>query len=461
MNAVTTDRQGIHPIHRCPIDILQCIFENTLPSIPTYYNLDREQMPWWHATRLRRLCLVCRHWRDVILATPSLWSSIFIDFKESAEKLDAWWREVAQRVKSAPAVVSFQNIGLHDRSGFNFPETTDPKLRERIEERFHLCSLRAIPRIHTLRLEVTVYRYAFDVLSLMQEFPRYEMERLEIMGNKPEGGVDPKPEETWNTLLHRFPPFKSLKIAYAGPVMFAQSPSFVALVDLDIVDAPEANITTIMAACPNLRRLSIYLQYGYPTLDVSRMDPPHSTPHHLQFLRVDFVENFPWDRLGELPSLSELHFQGASQETPETVINFIGAYRSITSVSLYIPDPRLVQLAHVAPQLTSVETMSQLFNLEAFLDWKAAGMNGPAFPMLQTVKFHVIDVSSIDLQNFEAFVRKRCLPKSHPECSLEMGLHPVRQLRIRGKGKWLRSKYFASATLCEIRDRSEATLSWV
>jgi hypothetical protein len=401
-----------------------------------------------------------------VLATPSLWSSICIDFNESAEKLDAWWREVAQRVKSAPAMVSFQNIGHRDRSEFKFPETTDAKLRERIEERFHLCSFRAIPRIHTLRLEVTVYRYAFDVLSLMQEFPRYEMERLEIMGNEPSRQADSKPEETWNTLLHRFPPFKSLKMEYVGPVIFSQSVPFVALVNLDIVDAPEANITTIMAVCPNLRRLSIYPRYGYHTLDVSGMDPPRSTPHHLQFLRVDFVENFPWDRLGELPNLSELHFQGASQETPETVINFIGTYRSITNVSLYIPDLRLVQLALVAPQLTSVVILSRQFDLETFLDWKTAGMDGPAFPMLQTVGFYasVVCGSSIGLQTFEAFIRKRCLPKSHPECTLEMGLHPVRQLHIRLGGKSIDSKYIASATLSDIDyEDSEATLrlSWV
>jgi F-box-like len=415
-----------------------------------------EHTPWWHGPQLRSLCLVSRHWREIVLATPSLWTSIVIDFYESVEKLDSWWRQATQRVKSAPAVVVFHSIGRN----YSFFGITDPKLRNTIEERFRHCSLRAIPRIRTLQLNVAAYLYPFDVLSLMQEFPTYELDRLEITGSKPERDDGPKPNGTWNTLLHRFPPFRSLEMAYVGPVIFSQLVPFVALVDLYIADASEVNITTILAVCPNLRRLSIYPMYGDRTLDVSDMDPPRQTPHYLRFLKVDMVENFPWDRLGQLPSLSELYF-GRGPATPQAVIDFIQAYTSITSLSLHVRDPRLVQLALVAPQLISIVIMSQKPDLEVFLDWKAAGMDTPAFPMLHTVKFYAL----LNLQTFEAFVRKRCLPKSHPDCALEMGLHPVRRLHLRREGKWLRSKYIAGATLHQFRvnlgESPETTLSWV
>jgi len=296
------------------------------------------------------------------------------------------------------------------------------------------------------------------------------MERLEIIGNKPEGGVDKKPRETWNTLLDRFPPFKSLETTYVGPVLFSQSVCFVALVDLCIVDAYEVNFTTIMAVCPNLRCLSIYSMQRYLTYDVSGTDAPRSTPHNLHSLKVGTVNDFPWDGLGPLPSLSKFHFLASPKEpeTPQAVIDFIQAYTSLTSVTLHVVDPRLVQLALAAPQLTNVVIISLQFNLELFLDWKAAGMDGPPFPALQAVGLRaaVISNSSLDLQTFEAFVRTRCLPNSHPECALEMGLHPVRQLHIWGEGKLLKSKYIDGATLCEISHidgirNSQAILSWV
>ncbi|KIO23454.1 hypothetical protein M407DRAFT_27061 [Tulasnella calospora MUT 4182] len=75
ISALRTDHNKLIPLHQFPIEIFVQIMAGALGPLRDH-NWSRST----HLARLVRLCQVCKHWKDVIDGTPSLWATIdFLD----------------------------------------------------------------------------------------------------------------------------------------------------------------------------------------------------------------------------------------------------------------------------------------------------------------------------------------------------------------------------------------------
>ncbi|TFK97189.1 hypothetical protein BDV98DRAFT_633172 [Pterulicium gracile] len=86
-------------LRKIPPEVLSNIFLMAVPAIPTITGLKLTLAPPW------TLVLVCKCWRDVWLANPTLWSNIYLDCSFTALKLPNFvrFREGGSRVYSASA----------------------------------------------------------------------------------------------------------------------------------------------------------------------------------------------------------------------------------------------------------------------------------------------------------------------------------------------------------------------
>jgi hypothetical protein len=90
----------LHPIRRCPSDVLQIIFERTVLLHAT----DRLRISHtrWFITAIR-LSHVCRRWRSITLETPGLWSKG--PPWRMGELRNDMMKEVVSRIRGSPAHV--------------------------------------------------------------------------------------------------------------------------------------------------------------------------------------------------------------------------------------------------------------------------------------------------------------------------------------------------------------------
>lgn len=92
--------QGLlHPIRRCPSDILQHVFE---------WTLEMPEKTWFNAATA--LSHVCQRWREVTLRTPNLWTCTIVSLDRKPEDIEAFWERTVQRVKSVPVSIVIRDI---------------------------------------------------------------------------------------------------------------------------------------------------------------------------------------------------------------------------------------------------------------------------------------------------------------------------------------------------------------
>lgn len=92
----------IHPIRRCPLDVLQQIFEWAV-------EVDDD---WFLCATV--LSQVCQHWRSVSVRTPYLWKEIEVSSTSKKEDVIAFWSRTVERVKAAAAHVFIDDKPLGD-----------------------------------------------------------------------------------------------------------------------------------------------------------------------------------------------------------------------------------------------------------------------------------------------------------------------------------------------------------
>ncbi|KAI0339399.1 hypothetical protein BDW22DRAFT_1431670 [Trametopsis cervina] len=75
--------QNRHPlVNRLPPEILSAVFESLMRAYPRVafgyrsYDEDRDSSPWTFRDAIAIPSLVCRHWRNVVIGTPALWTDI-------------------------------------------------------------------------------------------------------------------------------------------------------------------------------------------------------------------------------------------------------------------------------------------------------------------------------------------------------------------------------------------------
>ena len=101
---------SIFPFDRCPFDILIPIFKAVV---------DAEVEKWTDkssSTEITRpqatilLALVCRHWKNIVYETPSLWTKLVFDFRMDRESLYRDSQRIQGRACSAPISLYLLNV---------------------------------------------------------------------------------------------------------------------------------------------------------------------------------------------------------------------------------------------------------------------------------------------------------------------------------------------------------------
>jgi hypothetical protein len=107
-NAICTIKSHLNtllPISRLPHEVIATIF-HWLSVIEPY--CFRERPPWPLSTPERlgwiKATHVCSYWRQIGLETPSLWSTVAVDFN-AASHACIWPKEILQRSKEAPLFI--------------------------------------------------------------------------------------------------------------------------------------------------------------------------------------------------------------------------------------------------------------------------------------------------------------------------------------------------------------------
>jgi hypothetical protein len=436
----------LHPIRRCPPELLKCIFEFTLPPI----NLDAKKPPISRMWQANQVAQVCRHWRDVALETPSLWDDIQIDFSLPPDLVEGIWERAVKRVKGAPATVRFDNIGGN--------EAIRGLARE--EQMMQRCNLREIPNLDVLRLTMNHNIDTVEALSLITSFPTCKMSSMEIIGHAA-AACTSHLDWDWATFLHRFPQARFIGLTlYDDNVAFTTSTPFIALEELKLSGASRTNLFELLKYCPNLQRLSLDCCEATGNPGSKTLIMPNLT--HLESSYSWLL----WDSI-QLPSLSTFFYvdDNPSADLRERVVGFIIAHPSLIKLSISAHHFDLVELSSVAPQVAHLTLDVETFSIRALFEWQEVG-SGPTFPNLRTLEIKSYDGHAsytCSLADFEKLVRKRCLPPTHIESDLEANLVPVEILVISAPGGWKDSKYLADATLITTEGQTNVstTMSWL
>lgn len=425
------DLKGIlHPIRRCPMEILRYIFEDTFIPRDRYERVTKLQQATW-------LSHVCQHWRTIVLNTPSLWIEISVNFAQEPSAVRAYWKRAVDRVKSLPATVRLYNIGGTDE------KTPRGRWEHREEQEILLtfCNLEEVPFISSLEFEIAEGLPIQDALAWITKFPSGNLDHLAIKGYNSE-----QPGRVglwdWSTFLHRFPPFETLELDTLGFITFSPSTPFTSLTELNITDVFAVNILELLRSCPNVAELVVGPCWeGNGTLSVPLTMPA------LTSLQVYEHPSFPWSGDITFPRLSTLSIWNYNYDRlSEEAIGFIARHPSITNIGITVKEPLLERLADVAPQLTELAVSSEKSSIRALIDWRQADLSGPAFPRLKLFDLQLEYGDTIGLADFETLVSKRCLPLSHEDSQLEEGVRPLKYLTIKLPIGHARSRYMASAT---------------
>lgn len=431
----TSDSRGIlskqsHPILRCPVEILRCIFEATTDGLSSPYGYSR--ITFYMAMRLSE---VCRKWRTICLDSPRLWSvyrmHCMID-RRSISRLKVFWERLSALVKHAPMLISIQGItDYFPYSGIRldkFPVIERLELNFSSSRDFRISSNPGFPRPQgTLReLCISISRRHESIISTRD--------------------ID--------QLLLRFPQICSLHLDLGG-ILQMSGHIYNSIHTLSIHHAQDINALSILASLPRLQRSKF--------LDIDEIKTTTNTSVKLTDLkslgfRLYGRTSTSWLARLDCPNLEELTVWNhlGSQD----ILAFISSHRSILSLIYLGYYEDLDQLDNIAPQLQHLGLSYQEFDLEflcdnTFFNLRSLTIFGDGFP----------------LTRFETLVKSRCLPSAHPESQLATLLKPLEILEMfpyhgqrperEESGRWFGSRLIGNTTQDERSVMNTRVFSWV
>jgi hypothetical protein len=146
----------MHPIRRCPSDVLKYLFE---------WAVEIDEDVWLLCAN--RYSSVCRWWREVALQTPGLWSAIHVSSASKSEDVQAFWSRTINRVRSVPMDVTITIDG-----------TTDAHAKT-----LQQCRLDLIPCIEDLEFRLRATEAGTFLASGSLHLPKCPIAHLELKGN--------------------------------------------------------------------------------------------------------------------------------------------------------------------------------------------------------------------------------------------------------------------------------------
>lgn len=358
-NDVKTLQLPVHPIRRCPSDILRYIFEWVTKS--AYYLNETFRM----ATRLSHVCYL---WREIALQTPVLWSKIVVSLEYPPEQIEAFWARTVQRVKGCPVDILIEDIDDH------------------LWESMNQCRLDLIPHINSLWFLFVTNSGAEYFLDAKLELPPTGVKDFSI-------GALLEPLETLRInpgrIFTQFPDLTSLNLSYFDLTKFVFDVPFDKVTCLIINQSDDVSIALLVRAFPNVKEVSFY------GVSLSVETSGEIAWSNVSSFLASSVQNLPWRDL-RLPKIRKLSLP--DRITDDGFTYFLSSHPSLQNLEMRHSEGRFPSIVENASQLVSLSVTAE------------SSMIPFTFPKLSTLTFYQTTSKDLSAELFGEIVRKHFLP---------------------------------------------------
>jgi hypothetical protein len=418
----------IHPIRRCPDDVMQNIFE--LVTIP---DIGGEHGEWTWEDGPIQLSHVCQRWRDLALSTPRIWSCVSFEITDRSCARKSMVAAFVRRVKHIPAKITFS---------LQFDEV-DMDRAAMIVKKIPFQQLYHVPNISAINFLIggeTVR--PSRILDAVNGFPKKPFDSLTINLDSDDHAV------SMDQFISRFHPFRKLVIVGItfGPLTTSKlDESLVKLEELDLYSVSNVSLLELFWKAPKLQILRVNCHDMVPLPDATTSS--YTLPN-LRSIEVGGGE-FPWAQI-ICPNLIRLSVAEIGDE-PENVWEFISRTKSITEVMLRaVKSEDLARLARSAAQLERLQLtkITDSLIMSVLVNWRDIGLEDPPFPQLYALTLRE-PCRELRPTTLDSLIQARCLAVGHPESTMDGINRVLNEFLIEsrfcdGTEKWLNSRFLGT-----------------
>ncbi|KIM23292.1 hypothetical protein M408DRAFT_264185 [Serendipita vermifera MAFF 305830] len=382
------------------------------------------------------LSSVCQKWRTVAVNMPLLWERFRFNLSKPTEVLKHQHQTLVSRTKGRAVDIFIMN------------------LKRGSEMRLNACGLKMFPSIGNLVFVLASPAGARPLLQSVSLLPAGCVRKMRIQCRNPSGLSTTQPLVVGSSLLGQFPGLTSASIHHMPTSIFQLTDINSTLTELMIYDTQQVSIATILRYCLKLDTLKI----GHTTLQDS------STPvvsMSLRSLELTKTQGDTWMPYTSLPKLDTLVLR--IDNTPASLA-FISSNRSITKL---LCSNLLSEIADIAPQLIELHVSPPLHVLCASTSTSQSALSSLS-DLFADIRLSDHDIT---VEEFDMFVRTRCLPFGHPRSltghsypSLSRLTLTLIQTRDPAPQEWEQSKLYKESTRSEFTHpfyrESHMRLTW-
>jgi hypothetical protein len=366
----------LHPIRRCPEDVLRLIFECAVER-PGAFKM---------ATTLSH---VCESWRAISLRTSSLWNNLIIHMEDDILDLELFMRRTKNRLKAAPVrLMEIASIREYPIEIFDAFMTA--------------LNLKEFSAIVTLNYFLDTTAALRLLPHLLSHFAFPPVDEIFII-------VDAESQllTTWDFthLLGQLPSLKTVQLKGVGPITLGGTKTFGQIKDLYLEGASIPSLSHHLTRFLGLQLLTIRGKNFSMLPLVDDIVLPK-----LQELLIRNLTGFPWSRI----TAPRIWYVETDEVTGlDESIAFLCRHPSITSLHLDVWITE-TQFEVIAKSLVYLEHLSVEMSTARL--YKPLNPDSPLMllPKLKTLEIDDRQDFRLSLEDFESLVRSR-LQLSHSQ----------------------------------------------
>jgi hypothetical protein len=362
----------IHPMRRCPEDILRIIFDLAAGE--------------YSPTRFRaalNISHVCKSWRSITTQMRSLWSSLSISYQTKPMNVQGMLELAVEFGNAKPFELIICNAG-EQQEGYEIVMTVQ-EIIQFIEDKGVISLTRLEMELLTATLLTEVWKHTY--------YPSIRIEKIRISSYEwpgEEGLCD------YSTVLRAFPRLGELELEDMGEVTIGGYRSHLWLRHLRLKNAIIQTFPSQMALLRGLEELWLH-----DTFIISSSWHDDITIPTLRRLSVLRTDGFMWNKLST-PLLQTL----AMDDESAIASDFICRHPSIQQLNATITEDYVQRIADALSELTVLDLGDEHADL---LLERMVTLPSGAFPKLENLKFQLPSRKMPSLKCFENIILQHCL----------------------------------------------------